>query len=106
MTAARTRPRQRIEAAQNNLAAAQQRLGHDAAVLRAAFNRRRATWIVAGGLAGGFALGALPPRVWSRVGALLGTSAAIVARSVLAPMIAGALFARECDKPDPAEAAE
>lgn len=90
-------PRARIESAQRDLDAARGRVSRDLAAVRTEFRRHRATWIVAGGLAGGLALGTLPVRVWSRAGAALGRATALVARSVLAPMIAGALLAGERD---------
>jgi hypothetical protein len=106
VTKARTSPRLRIEAAQRKVAEARKGLTRDVAGVRLALDRRKATWIVAGGLASGLALGALPARLWSRIGALAGTSVALVARSVLAPMIAGAILARERGSRVPKEAGE
>jgi len=37
----------------------------------------------------------LPRRAWARIGAVAGSCAGIVARSVLTPMIAGAFLARK-----------
>lgn len=103
MTAAtRASLRQRADAVERDADAARRRLAADTATLRAAFERRRATWIVSGGLASGFVLGLLPPRLWARIGAAIGGTAAIVARSVMAPMIAGAIIARRpADVEDP-----
>jgi hypothetical protein len=85
------------------LAVARSGIKRDLAPWRAAFNRRRTVWIIAGGFAGGMALALLPRRVWSRIGAVAGGGAALVARSVLTPMIAGALVAR---KPRPPSVAD
>lgn len=93
MTAAKTNPRARAEAAQRNFVATRARLARDAAPLRASFERHRSAWIIGGGLVSGFALALLPRRLWSGLGALLGGTTAIVARSVFAPMIAGAIVA-------------
>jgi hypothetical protein len=90
----------RIRAATADLAVARSGIERDLAPLRAAFNRRRMVWIVAGGFAGGMALALLPRRLWAGIGAMAGSGAALVARSMLTPMIAGALMAR---KQPPAE---
>ena len=95
MTAAKRSPSARAAAAQQNVLAARARVNRDLAPLRAAFERHRSAWIVGGGLASGFALAFLPRRLWSGVGAVLGGTTALVARSVVAPMIAGAIVARE-----------
>lgn len=93
MSAAKPSPRARADTAQRTVVATRARLAHDAAPLRAAFERHRAAWIIGGGLASGFALALLPRRLWSGLGALLGGTTAIVVRSVVAPMIAGAIVA-------------
>ena len=54
------------------------------------------------GFASGMALACLPPRLWARIGALAGGGAALLARSMLTPMIAGALMARKQQPPPPA----
>lgn len=94
MTTART-AQTRIRTARAELASAQSGIERDIGPWRRAFNRRRMAWIVAGGFVGGFALSWLPPRLWARIGAAAGSSAAIVARSLLTPIIAGALLARK-----------
>lgn len=93
----------RMRKATSELAAARSGIERDLEPWREAFNRRRTAWIVAGGFAGGMALAWLPPRLWGRIGAVAGRSAALVARSLLTPMIAGALLAR---KQPPASVAE
>jgi hypothetical protein len=100
--AAEAGPARRAAAAQRNVVAAHARVANDLVPLCAAFARHRSAWIVGGGLVSGFALAFLPRRLWSGIGALLGGTAALVARSVVAPMIAGAIVARE----RPAGAAE
>jgi predicted lipid-binding transport protein (Tim44 family) len=91
----RLNPRLRAAAAQLRLEAARGRFRRDTAPLRAAFARHRAAWLVAGGLAGGLTVGMLPRRFWSRIGAVLGSAGGILARSVLAPMVAGVIVARD-----------
>jgi predicted lipid-binding transport protein (Tim44 family) len=90
-----TNPRLRADAAQRRLETARSRFRHDTAPLRAAFARHRAAWLVAGGLAGGLVVGMLPRRFWSRIGAVLGSAGGILARSVLTPMVVGAIVARD-----------
>ena len=48
-------------------------------------------------LAGGFAVGMLPRGLWSGLGAMAGSIGAILVRSVLTPMLAGAVVARDHD---------
>ena len=98
MTTART-AQSRIRKARAELDSAHAGIERDIAPLRRAINRRRMAWIVASGFAGGFALSWLPPRLWARVGAAAGSGAAILARSLLTPMIAGALLARRPANP-------
>ena len=86
--------KQRIQAASADVAAAHAALRRDWAPWRVAWQRHRSALIVAGGFAGGLALSALSPRLWARAGALAAGSAAMVARSVLVPMIAGAVVAK------------
>jgi hypothetical protein len=95
---ARPDPRLRTAHAQARLEAARSKFRRDTAPLRAAVARHRAAWLVAGGFAGGMALGLLPRRVWSGIGALLGSVASVVARSMFAPIVAGAVVARNRDK--------
>jgi hypothetical protein len=102
MTTARL-AKTRIRKATAELAVATSGIKRDLTPLREAFNRRRTTWIVAGGFASGMALALLPPRLWARIGALTGGGAALVARSMLTPIIAGALMARK-QPPPPAVA--
>ncbi len=93
MTTARA-AKTRIRTAQTELALAQSELRHDLEPWREAFHRRRTVWILAGGFAGGLALAWLPRRMWARIGSVAGSGAALMARSLLTPMIAGALVAR------------
>jgi len=93
MTTARA-AKTRIRTARTELASAQSELRHDLEPWREAFNRRRTTWILAGGFVGGLALAWLPRRLWAGIGAVAGSGAALMARSLLTPMIAGALVAR------------
>lgn len=65
---------------------------------RRSFERRRTAWLVAGGFASGFALSFLPPRLWAKVGGLVGSGAALMARSLVTPMIAGAVLGRRADR--------
>jgi len=95
--------RTRMRKATAEMAVAGSGIERDLAPWRAAFNRRRAVWIVAGGFASGMALACLPPRLWARIGALTGGGAALIARSMLTPRIAGALMARK-QPPPPAVA--
>jgi hypothetical protein len=94
MTAART-AKTRIRTARAELALARSEVRRDLEPWREAFNRHRTAWIVAGGFAGGLALAWLPTRLWAKVGAVAGSGAAMAARSLLTPMIAGALLARK-----------
>ena len=84
----------RVRAAQAELDAAHRALARSSAPIEASIRRRRATWILASGFFGGLALSSLSPRLWARIGALVGSASALVARSVLTPMIAGALVSR------------
>lgn len=95
---ARPDPRLRTALAQARLEAARSRFRRHTAPLRAAIARHRDAWLVAAGFAGGMALGLLPRRLWSGIGALLGRAASIVARSMFAPIVAGAVTARNRDK--------
>jgi len=109
MTTARA-AKTRIRTARTELALAQSELRHDLEPWREAFNRRRTAWILASGFAGGLALAWLPPRLWARIGSIAGSGAALMARSLLTPMIAGALVARAQapvpqQAPDPSDAA-
>jgi hypothetical protein len=90
-------PRRRVAAAQRRLEIARRRFRHDTAPLRSEFARHRAAWLLAGGFAGGFAVGMLPRGLWSGLGAMVGSVGAIVVRSVLTPMLAGAVVARDHD---------
>jgi hypothetical protein len=56
--------------------------------------------IIAGGFVSGIALSSLPSRAWRKIGGAAATCAALVARSVLTPMIAGAIVARRADGTD------
>lgn len=90
----------RVKAAQIRVEAARLELAGHTSALRALVHRRRATLIVGAGLATGMAAGLMPVRAWARAGALIGGIGALVARSVLTPMIAGALIARQERTPE------
>jgi predicted lipid-binding transport protein (Tim44 family) len=94
---ARANPQLRATLAQDRLAAARSKFRRDAAPWRAEFARHRAAWLLAGGFTGGLAVGMLPRGFWSKFGALLGSTSAIMARAVFAPVLAGALAARDRD---------
>ena len=103
MTTSARKAKSRIHAARTELESARTGIERDIAPWRRSFERRRIAWVVAGGFAGGFALSLLPPKLWARIGALVGSSAAIMARSLVTPMIAGALLARKEPLPPAAE---
>jgi hypothetical protein len=86
--------KRRIQAARIDVAAAHAALLRDWRPWREAWQRHRSALIVASGFAGGLALSSLSPRLWARVGVLAAAGAALVARSVLVPMIAGAVIAK------------
>ena len=94
---ARLDPRLRAAAAQLRLESARRRFRDDTAPLRAGFARHRAAWLLTGGFAGGFAVGMLPRGLWSGLGAMAGSIGAMLVRSVLTPMLAGAVVARDQD---------
>jgi hypothetical protein len=99
-------PQERIRLAEAELDAAQAALTRDTVPLRSSLRRHRGALIVGGGLISGFALCWLPTRLWARVGAIVGGGAAMAARSMITPMIAGALMSRQqaaaADGTDPA----
>ena len=87
-------PAVRVRAAQARVEAARLELTGHVAALRTTLERRRTTLILGSGFVAGLAIGVLPTRVWSGLGALLGGTGALLARSMLTPMVAGALLAR------------
>ncbi len=95
----------RVVEAQLELDMAHAALARDTTPLRTSLRRHRAAWIVAGGVVGGFALSWLPPRTWAKVGAFVGGSTAMIARSMLTPMIAGAIMSRASAETNPTPAA-
>ena len=95
MTTSVRKAKSQIQTARTELDSARAGIDRDLAPWRDRFRQHRTAWIVAGGFAGGFALSWLPPKLWARIGSVVGGSAAIVARSLLTPMIAGALLARK-----------
>jgi hypothetical protein len=94
----RTNPQLRAALAQDRLEAARSKFRHVAAPWRAVFARHRAAWLVAGGFAGGLAVSMLPRGFWSKLGTLLGSAGAVVARAMFAPALAAAV-ARDRDTP-------
>ena len=88
----------RLRAARSEAQVAALRVHHDGHALWARFEEHRVAWLVAGGFVSGLALSSLPRRFWARIGGIAAASAAVVARSMLAPMIAGALVAKNQQK--------
>lgn len=88
------RPKARLKAAQSEIEPLQIALQRDFAAVRTWAARHRGVLAIAGGFVGGLALSALPRRFWRGVGGAAAGTAAAMARSMLAPMIAGALFAK------------
>lgn len=85
----------RLRAARSEAQLAARRVHNDGHALWSRFEQHRVAWLVAGGFVGGLALSSLPRRFWARIGGFAAASAAVVARSMLAPMIAGALVAKK-----------
>jgi hypothetical protein len=88
-------PRSRVAAAQARVDAARLELTGHVAALRAIVQHRRNTLIVGSGLVAGLAVGLLPIRFWGGFGGMLASIGALAARSMLTPMVAGALLARQ-----------
>lgn len=82
----------RVRRAQAELIAAQNALERNARPWYLWWCKHRSHIAIGGGLIGGLALTLLPPRWWARVGAAVGESTAIAARSVLVPVLIGALL--------------
>jgi len=95
----RPNPQLRAALAQDRLEEARSKFRRAAAPWRAGFARHRAAWLLASGFAGGLSVGMLPRGFWSKFGALLGSTSAVVARALFAPALAGALAAREPTRP-------
>ena len=95
-------PQQRVLEAEAELAAAELALHNSARPWRKRTQEHRAATILIGGLASGFALALLPLRWWAGVGAFAGRTLAIVARSALAPALAGAAVSHIRHKDDAA----
>lgn len=87
-------PAVRVRAAQARVEAARLELSRDVAALRALVERRKTSVILGSGFVVGLAMGVLPTKVWAKVGAMIGGTGAILARSMVTPMVAGALMAR------------
>ena len=85
----------RIRTARTEMNAARVAFLRDSLPLRTILQRHRTAFIVAGGFVSGFALSSFSPRLWSRVGAVVASGTALVARSIVTPMIAGAIMARQ-----------
>jgi hypothetical protein len=82
----------RVRRAQEELIAAQNALERNTRPWYLWWCKHRSHIAIGGGLAGGLALTLLPPRWWARVGAVVGESTAIAARSVLVPILIGVLL--------------
>lgn len=83
---------ERVMLAQAELDAAHAALARDTFPLKSSLRKHRGAWIVGGGVVSGFALSFLPTRLWARIGAVVGGGSAMLARSMITPMIAGALM--------------
>ena len=84
----------RVLTAQAELASAELALRNNAHPLRVYVQQHQVATIILGGLASGFALALLPLRWWAALGALAGRTAALAARSTLAPALVGAAVTR------------
>jgi hypothetical protein len=84
----------RVGEAQIKLAIAELQLEKSSRPLRARLRAHRAAVIVVGGFTSGLALSLLPVRWWGHIGSALAKIAAGVARSALAPTLAGAAMAQ------------
>jgi hypothetical protein len=84
----------RVRQAQNQLVAAEDELAKSALPWRRGLQRHRGALALCGGFIGGLALTLLPPRWWARVGAVIGATAAGVARSALTPAVIGAVISQ------------
>ncbi|HEY8011896.1 MAG TPA: hypothetical protein VIE67_12960 [Rudaea sp.] len=93
MTSARSAA-ERVRTAQTELDMAHLTLVRDTTPIRASFRRHPIAWIVTGGLLGGFALSWLPTRLWTKIDATIAGGGALLARSLLTPLIVGALSPR------------
>ena len=100
----RTRSAARVRAAQAQLAAAEHELAGSVRPWWRRIHRHRGALAACGGLGSGLALTLLPPRWWARFGAVLGATAAHMARSSLTPALIGAALAQlrrgDGDKPE------
>jgi hypothetical protein len=85
----------RVNEAEADVNVAGAELADSLALIRMRIRKHPTAVLLGSGLLAGFALSILPTKLWARVGAVVGATGALVARSVLAPMIAGALIARE-----------
>ena len=83
---------------------AEQRLATHRQPRRERPGRHRLSWLIGGGLLGGFALAMLPPKRWARAGALLFGGGARLMRSALGPALLGALWMNLTDSPAVARA--
>ncbi|MDR3386080.1 MAG: hypothetical protein P4L92_03435 [Rudaea sp.] len=84
----------RVRQAEAELAAAERELERSALPWRRRLQRHRGAVTIFGGFVGGLALTLLPSRWWARVGALVGASAAGIARSALTPALIGAVVSQ------------
>ena len=85
----------RLRAARSEAQVAAVRVRRDGHAFWNRFEEHRVAWLVAGGFASGLALSSLPRRFWAHIGGFAAAGAAVIARSMLAPMIAGALVAKQ-----------
>jgi hypothetical protein len=71
---------------------AEQQLATQCLPWRALLGRHRLAWLIGSGLLGGVALATVPPKRWSRLGALLFGNGAALLRSPLGLPLLGALW--------------
>ena len=89
----RASPAKRVREARTQLEAAERELTLSVRPWRERLRKHRQALALFGGFASGLALVVLPARWWARAGAAAGGAAASAARSVLTPMLLGAVLA-------------
>ena len=82
---------ERVRRAQRELSVAQECLETNVDAWRAWTRKRRLAIAAGSGFVSGLALTLLPTRWWARIGALTAESAAVAARSLVLPFLAGAI---------------
>ena len=97
--------RARIRSARAELDRAEQQLAGRWHCWRERLGRHRSFLLIGAGLLGGFTLVAVPPRRWSRVGAVLFGTGARLARSPAAPALLATLWTMLLSQPTAARTA-